>query len=178
VQARVEAKQIAETVQRGGLTDLANRKASADMRRRRLASQRNGTATGSPMMRTAGGSDLEMALPKIRQPLGSLMDKGIPFNIEDPKELVELRRWCRLFFSTHDLVPLLIDIYSKFPVTGLEFVSKDPAITRVYEEMFLDELNYEEFLPDSCCASTSSAARSPAWPTSMNSSACGRPRRF
>lgn len=55
---------------------------------------------------------------------------------------------CRLFYATHDLVPLLIDIYSKFPVVGLEFDSKDPLIKKFYEEMFLGELNYLEFLPD------------------------------
>ena len=56
---------------------------------------------------------------------------------------------CRLFYSTHDLVPLLIDIYSKFPVVGLEFESKDPLIKDFYEDMFLgDDLNYLEFLPD------------------------------
>lgn len=55
---------------------------------------------------------------------------------------------CRLFYATHDLVPLLIDIYSKFPVVGLEFDSKDPLIKKFYEDMFLGELNYLEFLPD------------------------------
>lgn len=55
---------------------------------------------------------------------------------------------CRMFYATHDLVPLLIDIYSKFPVVGLEFDSKDPLIKKFYEEMFLGELNYLEFLPD------------------------------
>jgi hypothetical protein len=141
--ARVEARQVAETVQtRGSLTDLANRRLAADMNRRRAATR--GAAGG--MIRTA--SDLQMALPKIRQPLSSLMDKGIPFDINDAKQLIELRRWCRLFYATHDLVPLLIDIYSKFPVVGLEFSSKDPLIEKFYSEMFLDKLNYEEFLPD------------------------------
>ena len=55
---------------------------------------------------------------------------------------------CRLFYATHDLVPLLIDIYSKFPVVGLEFDSKDTGIKRFYEDMFLGDLNYLEFLPD------------------------------
>jgi hypothetical protein len=143
VMARLEAARVAESVGRGSLTDMANRKMTADMNRRRLASQRGATAG---MIHTA--SDLQMALPKIRQPLSSLMDKGIPFNINDPKELIELRRWCRLFYSTHDLVPLLVDIYSKFPVTGLELQSKDPLIEKFYTQMFLDDLNYEEFLPD------------------------------
>ena len=143
VMARVEAKQVADSVSRGSLTDMANRRMTSDMNRRRLASTRG--STGS-IIRT--GSDLQMALPKIREPLGSLVNKGIPFNVNDPEELIEIRRWARLFYSTHDLVPLLIDIYSKFPVTGLEFQSKDPLIEKFYTEMFLDDLNYEEFLPD------------------------------
>lgn len=143
VMARLEARKVADAVGSGSLTDIMNRKAASDMARSRLSATRG--ATGG-MFKT--GSDLQMALPKIRQPLSSLMDKGIPFNVSDPKELIELRRWCRLFYSTHDLVPLLIDIYSKFPVTGLEFQSKDPLIEKFYTEMFLDDLNYEEFLPD------------------------------
>jgi hypothetical protein len=91
---------------------------------------------------------MQIALPKVRQPLGSLADKGIPFNVEDEEELKDIRRWSRLFYATHDLVPLLIDIYSKFPVVGLEFDSKDPLIKKFYEDMFLGELNYMEFLPD------------------------------
>lgn len=143
VMARLEARKVADAVGSGSLTDIMNRKAASDMARGRLSATRG--ATGG-LFKT--GSDLQMALPKIRQPLSSLMDKGIPFNVSDPKELIELRRWCRLFYSTHDLVPLLIDIYSKFPVTGLEFQSKDPLIEKFYTEMFLDDLNYEEFLPD------------------------------
>lgn len=143
VMARIEAKKVADTVSSGSLADMANRKLAADMNRRKAASTRAFTAG---TVRT--GSDLQMALPKVRQPLSSLMDKGIPFNINDPKELIELRRWARLFYSTHDLVPLLIDLYSKFPVTGMTFSCKDPLIQKFYEQMFMDELNYEEFLPD------------------------------
>lgn len=85
VQARLEARRVAETVSRGSLTDIANRRMTADMNRRKASS-------GGSFVRTA--ADLQMALPKIRQPLSSLMDKGIPFNVNDPKELIELRRWC------------------------------------------------------------------------------------
>lgn len=139
LKAKLQSRQTAEGG-RGSMTDMANRQMVSDMNRRRLAGNRGGT------IRT--GSDLTMALPKIRQPLSSLLDKGVPFNIHDPKELIELRRWCRLWYSTHDLVPLLIDIYSKFPVVGLEFQCKDPLIEKFYTEMFLNDLNYEEFLPD------------------------------
>ena len=142
VMARLEAAKVADSIGRGSLVDIANRKMTADMNRRRLAGTRLAAGT------TRIASDMQMAMPKMRNPVGNLMEKGIPFNVNDPKELIELRRWCRLFYATHPLVPLLIDIYSKFPVTGLEFQSKDPLIEKFYTEMFLDDLNYEEFLPD------------------------------
>ena len=146
VQARVEARRVADTATAGSLADSTNKAIAAQMRRSRMGSMRGSTTGGSTMLRT--GSNTQMAMPKIRQPMSSLADKGVPFNVQDPKELIELRRWCRLFYSTHDLVPLLIDIYSKFPVVGLEFQSKDPKIQEFYEQMFMQDLNYAEFLPD------------------------------
>lgn len=81
VQARIEAKRVAETVSRGSLADVTNRATMSEMRK-----------NAGGMGRTAANT--QMALPKVRQPLSSLMDKGIPFNVQDPKELTELRRWC------------------------------------------------------------------------------------
>ena len=121
---------------------INNRTLTASMNRSKLGGYRGRQFFGN------NGSNMQIALPKVRQPLGTLADKGIPFNVEDDEELKDIRRWSRLFYATHDLVPLLIDIYSKFPVVGLEFDSKDPLIKKFYEEMFLGELNYMEFLPD------------------------------
>ena len=133
-QARTEAMAMKESVN--------NRSLIASMNRSRLGNYRGRQFTAFQ------GTNMQIALPKVRQPLGSLADKGIPFNVDDEDELRDIRRWSRLFYSTHDLVPLLIDIYSKFPVVGLEFDSKDPLIKKFYEDMFLGELNYMEFLPD------------------------------
>lgn len=133
-QARAEAMNMQASVN--------NRSLVASMNRSRMANYRGRQFTAFQ------GTNMQIALPKVRQPLGSLADKGIPFNVEDEDELKDIRRWSRLFYSTHDLVPLLIDIYSKFPVVGLEFDSKDPLIKKFYEDMFLGELNYLEFLPD------------------------------
>ena len=133
-QARTEAMNMQ--------TAISNRSLTASMNRSRMANYRGRQFTGFQ------GTNMQIALPKTRQPLGTLADKGIPFNVEDEEELKDIRRWSRLFYATHDLVPLLIDIYSKFPVVGLEFDSKDPLIKKFYEDMFLGELNYMEFLPD------------------------------
>lgn len=132
-QARRTAAQIQEKVSTPGQLDSDIK---AQMRRSRMASLR----------RT--GSDMTIALPKIRQPLSSLQDKNIPWDMSDPKAQSEARTWARLFYSTHDLVPLLVDIYARFPVVGLEFQSKDSKIEQFYSEMFLNDLNYEEFLPE------------------------------
>lgn len=132
-QARAEAMNMQAAVN--------NRSLTASMNRSRLANYRGRQFLG-------GGSNMQIALPKVRQPLGTMADKGIPFNVEDEEELKQIRMWSRLFYATHDLVPLLIDIYSKFPVVGLELDSKDPLIKKFYEDMFLGELNYLEFLPD------------------------------
>lgn len=139
VMARAEAQSIQTAVSNQSLTD-AMRKRRAQANRDSLNGQRSG------MMRHA--ADMQIALPKMRTPMGTLSDMGIPTNVDDVGELEEIRRWARLFYSCHDLVPLLIDIYSKFPVVGLEFDSPDPLIKDFYSRMFFDELNYMEFLPD------------------------------
>lgn len=121
---RTAAKQVADNT----MTSLSNRELTSEMGRRRTAST-------------------SMAMPKMREPLQTLTDKGIPTNTADPEELKKIRHWSRLFYATHDLIPLLIDIYSRFPVIGMDFQSKDTKITEFYSDMFLNQLNYEEFLP-------------------------------
>lgn len=121
----------------------------AAMENRKQMRAMNNRRNKEGYIRTASGANMQIALPKQRQPMGTLGEQGVPFNVEDEEELKEIRRWCRLFYATHDLVPLLIDIYSKFPVVGLEFDSKDPLIKKFYEEMFLGpDLDYLSFLPD------------------------------
>lgn len=132
-----KGKTAAKKVAKDTLASLSNRELTSEMGRRRTASANSG-------LRTASTS---MALPKMREPLQTLKDKGIPINTADPEELIKIRHWSRLFYATHDLIPLLIDIYSRFPVIGMDFNSKDPKITEFYKDMFLNQLEYEEFLP-------------------------------
>ena len=91
----------------------------------------------------SSGSNMQIAMPKIRQPMGTLGDQGVPFNVDDEEELREIRRWCRLFYQTHDLVPLLIDIYSKFPCVGLHIIIKIQS--GVYGDIFKQSLSYSRF---------------------------------
>lgn len=133
--ARTAAARVTEMVNTPGSLSESSR-VEAQMRRARMSS----------MQRT--GSNLQMAMPRIREPLGSLSAKNIPCDIGNPEELARARAWSRLYYATHDLVPLLVDIYSRFPLTGLEFRSTDPKIESFFTEMFMDDLGYEDFLPN------------------------------
>lgn len=99
-------------------------------------------------MQRQGTGNIQMALPMKREPLGSLREKGIPFDVSNEEELAEIRRWCRIFKATHYLIPLLISIYARFPIQGMSFQSKDPQIKAFYEELFFDRLDYETYMID------------------------------
>ena len=107
--ARITAKQYGDLAKDPGSLASSTRSAQAQMRRARVAN----------MIRTS--ADVQVAMPKIREPLGTLVDKGVPIDINNPDELKKARAWARMYYATHDLVPLLIDIYARFPLTGLEF---------------------------------------------------------
>lgn len=128
IQARLETKRVKNSVDNKTLT-------------REMGRGRTGGTHHT-------ASNVQLALPKLRAPMSSLEDKNIPYETHDPKQLAEIRRWARIFYTTHDLVPLLVDIYSKFPLVGLEFNSKDPEIKKFYETQFFDTLDYDNFLPD------------------------------
>ena len=69
------------------------------------------------------------------------------FNMEDPDEQTrKIRDWARLLYTTHHLVPSLIDIYTRFPLLDIELTHKDKRISDFYNDLFFDGLNYQEFL--------------------------------
>lgn len=55
---------------------------------------------------------------------------------------------CRLMYMTHPLVPSLIDIYARFPLLDIEFKHQDKKLADFYNDLFLNELNYQDFLYD------------------------------
>jgi intein/homing endonuclease len=69
------------------------------------------------------------------------------FNMEDPDEQTrKIRDWCRLIYTTHYLVPSMIDIYSRFPLLGMEFAHPDKRVNEFFSELFWDGLQYQDFL--------------------------------
>jgi hypothetical protein len=107
---------------------------------RRMGSLMNSFPTGSH-------GDIAMALPRLRDPIEEFRKKSwywIGDNFE--KSLDRIREWCRLIYMTHPLVPSMIDIYSTFPLRGLHLTHEDKSLVTFHEDLFLDQLNYEEHL--------------------------------
>jgi hypothetical protein len=100
-----------------------------------------GGGGGSPM-----GGDALNAIPRFYDPLEYWDLSGLPWNVADEGHRHKLHKWLRLYYATHYLVPQLVDIFTRFPLAGLELQHEDPALRRVYDDIFLDQLQYEDFL--------------------------------
>jgi hypothetical protein len=64
---------------------------------------------------------------------------GLPWNMADEGHRHKLHKWLRLYYATHRLVPILVDIFTRFPLVGMHLYSKDKKITEFYEDVFLNE---------------------------------------
>ncbi len=105
------------------------------------------------MQRTGGinpsspmGGDAYNAIPRFYDPLEYWDLSGLPWNVADEGHRHKLHKWLRLYYATHYLVPTLIDIFTRFPLIGMELECKDKGLTDVYEEIFLNNLKYADFL--------------------------------
>src|SRR5581483_3134796 len=95
---------------------------------------------------SASYGDIFAALPRFYTPMDYFEQSKIPYNIQDDKQRLELYKWLDLFYRTHYLIPILIDIFTRFPLVGLELHSTDPQLREFYEDVFFDRLDYEHFL--------------------------------
>lgn len=141
VQKRAEDFGIVQSPGADGVKDETQALIKA-MGQRRAVSKRV-EATSS-----LGGGDVYAAIPRFYDPLEYWDLSGLPWNVADEGHRHKLHKWLRLYYATHYLIPILIDIFTRFPLVGMELKSKDTKLTEFYENLFLDQLNYPEFLVD------------------------------
>src|SRR3954451_15948701 len=98
----------------------------------------------SRMHRT--GSDAWAATPRFYDPMEYWDLSGLPWNVADEGHRHKLHKWLRLYYATHYLVPILIDIFTRFPLVRMELYSKDQKLADFYEELFFNKLDYPNFL--------------------------------
>ncbi len=125
-------------------------KLRAEMKRNRAINRKTAAATSGVGSTGRSGGDVALATARPRDPLFYWRQNNLPYDFSDPDELRRVRLYCRLLYLTHPMIASCIDIYSKFPLLGMELTCKDEKLTEFYTDLFFDEdgLNYREFLVD------------------------------
>lgn len=116
----------------------------AEMRKNRAVNRRVASTTNGG----GGGAGVSFATGRPRDPMFYWKQNNLPFDTTKIEELIQLRGLCRAISQTNPVIASAIDIYSKYPLTGMELQCKDPALKEFYEELFFDQLDYEDFLVD------------------------------
>jgi intein/homing endonuclease len=111
--------------------------------RHMVGSRRYSQSFGNP---GAFMDDVSLALPRFYDPLEFWDVSGLPWNMEDEGHRHKLHKWLRLYYATHYLVPILIDIFTRFPLVGMRVEDSDKELQDFYESLFLDKLDYPNFL--------------------------------
>jgi hypothetical protein len=109
---------------------------------RRVALRKQGAATS--------GADVMMATGRPRDPMFYWRNNNVPYDVTRDDELRKIRAFCRLLYLTHPVIAGCIDVFSKFPLQGMELSVKDEQLKDFYTNLFFDEdgLDYEEYLLD------------------------------
>lgn len=94
-----------------------------------------------------GNTNVSFATQRPQDPFFYWQQNNLPYDFNDPRHLILLRALCRHIYKAHSVMASAIDIYSYWPLTGMEFDCKDKALTEFYSDLFLDQLDYEEYLP-------------------------------
>lgn len=111
---------------------------------RRAAVRKQGSFSSS---NNVGSGALTFATGRPRDPLFYWKQNNLPYELTRADELIRLRAYCRLLYASHPVIASCVDIYTKYPLLGMELRCRDQKITDFYSELFLDEdrLNYPEF---------------------------------
>lgn len=118
----------------------------AEMRANRRISAR----LAGRMARTGArsGPDISFATGRPRDPFFYWKQNNLPYDLTKPEELKKIRAFCRALYLTNSTVAAAIDVFSSWPLNGMEVMCKDDAITDFYGDLFMepDSLNYPKYL--------------------------------
>lgn len=120
----------------------------AEMRKlRRVASRKTGSVGGA----TPGGynaANVSFATGRPRDPMFYWRQNNLPYDVTKHDELKKIRAFSRLLYMTHPIVAACTDIFTKFPLQGMDFECKDDQLKDFYGSLFFDELDYKNYLLD------------------------------
>lgn len=111
---------------------------AADLRNMRAMRQRTGAMSGN----------YSLALGQPRDLMFYWQQRNLPYDLSKVDEMTKLRALCRIIYATHPVMASAIDIFSKYPLVGMEFTCKDEELTQFYSTLMFDQLDYEDYLID------------------------------
>jgi hypothetical protein len=131
-----------------------SRKRAQDTGTGEAAEMRRNRAVNKKVAAAGSGSDISFATGRPRDPLFYWKQNNLPYDFGKHEELRKVRAFCRLLYQTDSIIGSAIDIYSKWPLIGMELSCKDQKLTDFYTNLFgfgedADDssLDYEAFLP-------------------------------
>lgn len=94
-------------------------------------------------------ASVSMAVGRPSDPMFYWKNRNLPYDIYKDGEINKVVEFARLLYNTHPVIGSAVDIYTFYPLAGMEAVCpKDPSIAEFYNSLFMDQLNYEDFLAD------------------------------
>lgn len=101
---------------------------------------------GASRQGKTGSSNFQMSLNQgmLRDPFEYWEQRNQFFDPEDedPDNMSKIRRWARMIYATHYLMPSMIDIYTRFPLQDIELYHRDEQISDFHNDLFFDQLDY------------------------------------
>lgn len=116
-------------------------------------------STHSTMQRSASlysvGGDIQYTLPRLWDPasygmVGNQQNTGfdlLRFD-DDPMVRQQVLLGLRNIAKTHAVSHACIEVYSRYPVQGLKLQHNNAEVERFFTELFLEDLDFENFLTD------------------------------
>lgn len=120
----------------------------SQMRQNRLLSHSMGRSRKQSAASSANGSNFMHVIPKWYDPTEFYENSNIPWDPQNEEHRKRLMKWMRSYYTYHPLIPILIDIFTRFPLIGIELTSKDNKLTDYYTDLFMDQLDYAEFFTE------------------------------
>jgi hypothetical protein len=97
-------------------------------------------------MATPNIGNIELATMRARDPMWYWQQNNLPYDYATPEGLKSIRKYARLLYITHPIIGSAIDIFASWSLQEMELQSKDDRLVEFYSDLFLDQLDYPDFL--------------------------------
>lgn len=121
------------------------------------ASTMGSTHSNQGFSKSAMAGDIQFSLPGMFDPSRMGAGGSESYNIggldvmrmdEDDNVRVKVLEACRNIMKTHAVHSACCNVYTRYPLQGMRLECKDKDLEKFYTELFLEDLDYEQFFID------------------------------